>query len=142
MPPDHHDDERPRGASTSPTAESSHAPPRSRRLQIDGSQVDAINVIVCLGPGVFVSVTSSTGVDARPDDLEAAAAQQLALALVENVERVVRGRRDTVELVAVALLSGGHVLVDDVPGSGKTTLARASRGPSGAASAASRARRT
>ena len=63
-----------------------------------------------------MSVTSSTGVDARPDDLEAAAAQQLALALVENVERVVRGRRDTVELVAVALLSGGHVLVDDGPG--------------------------
>ena len=72
-----------------------------------------------------MSVTSSTGVDARPDDGSEGHAQQLALSIVDNVERVVRGRRDTVELVAVALLSGGHVLVDDVPGSGKTTLARA-----------------
>jgi len=48
-----------------------------------------------------------------------------AAALVENVERVVRGRRPAVELVVCALLGGGHALVEDVPGSGKTTLARA-----------------
>lgn len=48
-----------------------------------------------------------------------------AMALVAGVERVVRGRRTAVELVTCALLAGGHVLLEDVPGSGKTTLARA-----------------
>jgi MoxR-like ATPase len=46
-------------------------------------------------------------------------------ALVTNVERVVRGRRDAVERLVVALLSGGHALLEDVPGTGKTTMARA-----------------
>jgi MoxR-like ATPase len=45
--------------------------------------------------------------------------------LVEHVEQVVRGRHEAVELVVVGLLSGGHVLIEDVPGTGKTTLARA-----------------
>jgi MoxR-like ATPase len=37
----------------------------------------------------------------------------------------VRGRRDAVELVIIAFLAGGHVVIEDVPGTGKTTLARA-----------------
>jgi MoxR-like ATPase len=45
--------------------------------------------------------------------------------VVDNVRQVVRGRDNAVELVTVALLAGGHVLIEDVPGSGKTTLARA-----------------
>jgi MoxR-like ATPase len=45
--------------------------------------------------------------------------------IVANVEQVVRGRREAVELVTIALLAGGHVVVEDVPGTGKTTLARA-----------------
>ena len=49
----------------------------------------------------------------------------LAHHLVAGVERVVRGRRDEVELVVAAVLAGGHVLLEDVPGTGKTTLARA-----------------
>jgi MoxR-like ATPase len=52
-------------------------------------------------------------------------AQAAAQAVVENVRRVVRGRDAAIDLVACALLSGGHVLIEDVPGSGKTTLARA-----------------
>jgi len=47
-----------------------------------------------------------------------------ARALVDAVEQVVRGRRAAVELVLSAVLAGGHVLIEDVPGSGKTTLAR------------------
>ncbi len=50
---------------------------------------------------------------------------RLARSLVGNVERVVRGHRPAVELVVTALLAGGHALIEDVPGSGKTTLARA-----------------
>jgi len=45
--------------------------------------------------------------------------------LVDNVERVIVGKRETVELVAAALLAGGHVLLQDVPGVGKTMLGRA-----------------
>ena len=44
--------------------------------------------------------------------------------VVENVERVIIGKRKPVELVMVALLCEGHVLLEDVPGSGKTMLAR------------------
>ena len=51
-------------------------------------------------------------------------AMALGARLMANVEQVVHGRRPAVELVVAGLLSGGHVLVQDVPGSGKTTLAR------------------
>ena len=52
-------------------------------------------------------------------------ATELARRIVLNVEQVVRGRREAVELVTVALMAGGHVVIEDVPGTGKTTLARA-----------------
>ena len=45
--------------------------------------------------------------------------------VADNVERVMVGKRDIVELLLVALLTEGHVLLEDVPGTGKTTLARA-----------------
>ncbi len=45
--------------------------------------------------------------------------------LRENVERVIVGHRDVVDLVLVALLCEGHILLEDVPGTGKTTLAKA-----------------
>jgi MoxR-like ATPase len=44
--------------------------------------------------------------------------------ITENVERVIVGKRDTIELLLVALLCEGHVLIEDVPGVGKTMLAR------------------
>jgi MoxR-like ATPase len=46
-------------------------------------------------------------------------------ALCDNVERVLVGKRGAVELAVVALLCEGHLLIEDVPGTGKTTLARA-----------------
>ena len=63
---------------------------------------------------------------AGADGAAAAAAIARAAGIVrENVERVVVGAEETLALVMVALLSGGHVLIEDVPGTGKTTLARA-----------------
>jgi MoxR-like ATPase len=59
------------------------------------------------------------------DPASRAMAARVAGRLLANVEQVVHGRRAAVELVACGLLAGGHVLVQDVPGSGKTTLARA-----------------
>ncbi|MEZ4500738.1 MAG: MoxR family ATPase [Thermomicrobiales bacterium] len=51
--------------------------------------------------------------------------QHLAGRIAQNVERVVVGKRPEVELILVALLSRGHVLIEDVPGVGKTVLAKA-----------------
>ena len=45
--------------------------------------------------------------------------------LADNIERAVLGKRHVVELVLTAMLSEGHVLLEDVPGTGKTSLARA-----------------
>jgi len=44
-------------------------------------------------------------------------------ALRTNIERVIKGKPSAVELVVVALLARGHLLIEDVPGVGKTTLA-------------------
>src|SRR5256885_7443033 len=46
-------------------------------------------------------------------------------ALRSNIERVIKGKPAVVEMAAVALLARGHLLIEDVPGVGKTTLARA-----------------
>ncbi len=48
-----------------------------------------------------------------------------ARALEDNIGRVMVGKEATIELLLVALLSQGHVLLEDVPGLGKTTLAKA-----------------
>lgn len=46
-------------------------------------------------------------------------------ALIESVEKVIVGKRSIVELVIAAMLSGGHILIEDVPGVGKTQLVSA-----------------
>jgi MoxR-like ATPase len=51
--------------------------------------------------------------------------QELSSRVATNVDRVVVGKRREVDLVMVALLCGGHVLIEDVPGVGKTVLAKA-----------------
>lgn len=45
--------------------------------------------------------------------------------LEKNIQKVVKGKKEVIRDVIVALLSGGHVLIEDVPGVGKTTLAQA-----------------
>jgi MoxR-like ATPase len=48
----------------------------------------------------------------------------IAQKITENVENVIVGKHDAVELTTVALLCEGHVLIEDVPGTGKTMLAK------------------
>jgi MoxR-like ATPase len=50
---------------------------------------------------------------------------EIAGRLLENIERVVRGKRHEVRLVIAAMACRGHVLIEDVPGTAKTMLARA-----------------
>jgi len=45
--------------------------------------------------------------------------------LVDNIEQVVFGKREVVQLCVVGLLARGHILIEDVPGIGKTTIAQA-----------------
>jgi len=50
--------------------------------------------------------------------------ESLASQIVENVEKVIIGKRHAIQLTVVALLTEGHLLIEDVPGVGKTMLAR------------------
>lgn len=51
--------------------------------------------------------------------------QQLATEIRESVQQVIVGKPETIDLAVLALLCRGHVLLEDVPGTGKTTLAKA-----------------
>ncbi len=51
--------------------------------------------------------------------------QEFAQQLIANVEKVIIGKRDALQMMLAALLCEGHVLLEDVPGTGKTMLARA-----------------
>ncbi|MGB9359775.1 MAG: MoxR family ATPase [Acidimicrobiia bacterium] len=57
-----------------------------------------------------------------PDDL-AWFGERFA-AIADNIEHVIQGKRETVELITSCLIAGGHALVEDVPGVGKTLLAK------------------
>jgi len=46
-------------------------------------------------------------------------------AMISNLSRVILGKEDKIELLVLALVAGGHILIEDIPGVGKTTLARA-----------------
>ncbi len=50
--------------------------------------------------------------------------QDIATQVRENIKRVIVGKDDVIDLMMVAVLSEGHVLLEDVPGTGKTTLAK------------------
>lgn len=63
--------------------------------------------------------------DEKNKDRNVSEVQDFAKAVITNVEKVIVGKRSTIELVLMALLCDGHVLIEDVPGIGKTMLARA-----------------
>ncbi len=58
-------------------------------------------------------------------DLEISPVMEAADRFITNVGKVIVGKKETIELVLVALLCEGHVLIEDVPGIGKTMLAKA-----------------
>jgi len=61
----------------------------------------------------------------RSPTLSAADFQSLSGAIIDSVERVIDGKRTPVEIALTVLLAEGHLLIEDVPGVGKTMLARA-----------------
>ncbi|WP_408956855.1 AAA family ATPase [Natrinema sp. 74] len=70
--------------------------------------------------------TADADVNSTPDGdaLQIAAVEQLCADIEANVSRVIVGHEDVIEHVITAVLGRGHVLLDDVPGVGKTMLAR------------------
>ena len=56
--------------------------------------------------------------------MSVASAKEIADRIIENVEKVIIGKREAVELVLIALICRGHALIEDVPGVGKTMLAK------------------
>ncbi|MGI6032642.1 MAG: AAA family ATPase, partial [Coriobacteriales bacterium] len=48
--------------------------------------------------------------------------QQAIKMIVDNVDTVIQGKHDAVEIVVLSLIAQGHVLLEDLPGTGKTTL--------------------
>jgi MoxR-like ATPase len=66
-------------------------------------------------------------IDSQPTTwgADVSSVQELATKIRESVQRVIVGKSDTIDIVVLALLCRGHVLLEDVPGTGKTTLAKA-----------------
>jgi MoxR-like ATPase len=69
-----------------------------------------------------------TQVARRSEDEFLEQAAEIAERFLANIESVVHGKREEIKLVLAALMCGGHVLFEDVPGTAKTVLARAIAG--------------
>src|ERR1043165_5200519 len=52
-------------------------------------------------------------------------ARDLSQQIISNIEQVIRGQSGALQKILAALATGGHVLLEDYPGTGKTTLAKA-----------------
>ena len=57
-------------------------------------------------------------------DMPVSTIQEYSQRIIDNLEKVIVGKRQTLELVIIGLLCQGHLLIEDVPGVGKTMLAR------------------
>jgi len=61
----------------------------------------------------------------KQDSLSVARVKEASIKFINNVSKVIVSKKETIELVLAALLCEGHVLIEDVPGIGKTMLAKA-----------------
>ena len=50
--------------------------------------------------------------------------QKITNDIKTNIEKIIIGNSETIDFILTAIISGGHVLLEDVPGTGKTTLAK------------------
>lgn len=102
---------------------------RENRDNSTSDQSGDLDTSVSLGSDVLVSNADATAAIAPTTTVAAnvdvaVVREQLGL-LRANLEGVIRGKPETIELLIVSLLAGGSALLEDVPGVGKTTLAKA-----------------
>ena len=73
-----------------------------------------------------VDYQSATTLEIRPEELAAGVRtlQQAVVSVRTSVNRVIVGKEATIDLLLIALLSEGHALIEDVPGLGKTVMAK------------------
>lgn len=57
--------------------------------------------------------------------MKSSVTNEILLSMIKNIEKVMVGKKEPIELLCMALICNGHVLIEDVPGTGKTTLALA-----------------
>lgn len=76
-------------------------------------------------PDVSAADTPMNEGPSSPAPFSLADSRGVAKRLFDRVSAVVRGRDDVIELVLISLIADGHILLEDFPGSGKTTLAKA-----------------
>ncbi|HLK14006.1 MAG TPA: AAA family ATPase [Fimbriimonadaceae bacterium] len=63
--------------------------------------------------------------EVRKAEVSTSRIHDVSVALVDEIERAIVGKRERIEQAVLCLLSGGHLLLEDIPGVGKTTLAKA-----------------
>jgi MoxR-like ATPase len=68
---------------------------------------------------------ASAPLSSTPSAEQTEKARTLITRLLANLEKAIRGKREALELLLCCVAAGGHVLLEDVPGTGKTTLAKA-----------------
>lgn len=78
--------------------------------------------VICTGMGYYIDMKTNHANSGPP---LASYYQNLKEVLQKNIEKVIRGKEDVIEYLMIALISGGHVLIEDVPGVGKTTMVSA-----------------
>ena len=57
--------------------------------------------------------------------MDMAQLSSLTAVLKENISKVIMGKEEQIEKILLCLYCGGHILLEDIPGTGKTTLAKA-----------------
>ena len=93
------------------------APPRDEVARDEAARDEAARDEAAQSPA------ASSSLDASLDSVEDVT--RAILRLEDNVGRVIRGKGEVIRLAVICLLARGHVLIEDVPGVGKTTLAQA-----------------
>ncbi len=73
----------------------------------------------------LTAIESQTRVPEATATIDVSSVQKLAIDIRESVQRIIVGKSETIDIAILALLCRGHVLLEDVPGTGKTTLAKA-----------------
>lgn len=68
--------------------------------------------------------TQDLGYEVISEETAKAAAEKISQ-ITDNIETVITGKREKVSMVVLCMLAGGHVLIEDIPGTGKTSLVNA-----------------